>query len=36
MRFYAGPALLANDELGYLPLPNEAASARFRLCRNDI
>jgi DNA replication protein DnaC len=31
MRFYAGPALLAIDELGYLPLPNEAASALFQV-----
>src|SRR5437868_14867407 len=27
MRFYAGPTLLVIDELGYLPLPAEAASA---------
>lgn len=31
MRFYAGPALLAIDELGYLPLPGEAASALFQV-----
>ena len=31
MRFYAGPTLLAIDELGYLPLPNEAASALFQV-----
>src|ERR1700752_920743 len=31
MRFYAGPALLVIDELGYLPLPNEAASALFQV-----
>ena len=31
MRFYAGPALLAIDELGYLPLPSEAASALFQV-----
>ena len=31
MRFYAGPTLLANDELGYLPLPTEAASALFQV-----
>ena len=31
MRFYAGPALLAIDELGYLPLPTEAASALFQV-----
>ncbi len=31
MRFYAGPAVLAIDELGYLPLPNEAASALFQV-----
>ena len=30
MRFYAGPTLLA-IELGYLPLPNEAASALFQV-----
>jgi DNA replication protein DnaC len=31
MRFYAGPALLVLDELGYLPLPAEAASALFQV-----
>ncbi|UQX13635.1 IS21-like element helper ATPase IstB [Candidatus Mycobacterium methanotrophicum] len=31
MRFYNGPSLLAIDELGYLPLPNEAASALFQV-----
>lgn len=31
MRFYAGPAVLAIDELGYLPLPNEGASALFQV-----
>jgi IstB-like ATP binding protein len=32
MRFYAGPTLLAIDEeLGYLPLPNEVASALFQV-----
>lgn len=31
MRFYAGPALLVIDELGYLPLPGEAASALFQV-----
>jgi hypothetical protein len=32
MRFYAGPTLLAIDEeLGYLPLPNKAASALFQV-----
>ena len=31
MRFYAGPALLVVDELGYLPLPAEAASALFQV-----
>ena len=31
MRFFAGPTLLAIDELGYLPLPNEAASALFQV-----
>ncbi len=36
MRFYAGPTLLVIDELGYLLLPGEAASALFRLSRNGI
>ncbi|MBE0011471.1 IS21-like element helper ATPase IstB [Arthrobacter sp. AET 35A] len=31
MRFYAGPTLLVIDELGYLPLPVEAASALFQV-----
>lgn len=31
MRFFAGPTLLVVDELGYLPLPCEAASALFRV-----
>lgn len=31
MRFFAGPALLVIDELGYLPLPGEAASALFQV-----
>jgi DNA replication protein DnaC len=31
MRFYAGPTLLVVDELGYLPLPAEAASALFQV-----
>jgi len=31
MRFYAGPTLLAIDELGYLALPAEAASAIFQV-----
>src|SRR5688572_30594898 len=31
MRFYAGPTLLVIDELGYLPLPSEAASALFQV-----
>ena len=31
MRFYAGPTLLVIDELGYLPLPGEAASALFKV-----
>ncbi|WP_292602094.1 IS21-like element helper ATPase IstB [Nocardioides sp. REDSEA-S30_B4] len=30
MRFFAGPTLLIIDELGYLPLPGEAASALFQ------
>lgn len=28
---YAGPTLLIIDELGYLPLPAEAASALFQV-----
>jgi len=31
MRFFAGPGLLVIDELGYLPLPGEAASALFQV-----
>lgn len=31
MRFYAQPTLLVIDELGYLPLPAEAASALFQV-----
>jgi DNA replication protein DnaC len=31
MRFFAGPALLVIDELGYLPLPAEAASTLFQV-----
>lgn len=31
MRFYAGPRLLVIDELGYLALPAEAASALFQV-----
>jgi DNA replication protein DnaC len=31
MRFFAGPSLLVIDELGYLPLPGEAASALFQV-----
>ena len=31
LRFYAGPTLLVIDELGYLPLPGEAASALFQV-----
>jgi len=31
MRFYAGPRLLAIDELGYLPLAADAASALFQV-----
>lgn len=31
MRFYAGPSLLVIDELGYWPLPGEAASALFQV-----
>ena len=29
MRFYTGPSLLIIDEVGYLPLPAEAAAALF-------
>ncbi len=31
MRFFAGPQLLICDELGYLPLQAEAASAIFQV-----
>ena len=31
MRFFNGPTLLVIDELGYLPLPAEAASALFQV-----
>ena len=31
MRFYAGPRILLIDEVGYLPLPAEAASALFQV-----
>ena len=31
MRFFAGPTLLVIDELGYLALPAEAASAIFQV-----
>jgi len=31
MRFFAGPALLIIDELGYLPLASEAAAALFQV-----
>lgn len=31
MRFYAGPRLLIIDEVGYLPLPGEAAAALFQV-----
>jgi len=31
MRIFAGPTLLVVDELGYLPLPGEAASALFQV-----
>ncbi len=31
MRFYAGPKLLLIDELGYLPLAADAASALFQV-----
>lgn len=31
MRFFAGPQLLIVDELGYLPMPGDAASAFFQV-----
>lgn len=31
MRFYAGPKLLIIDEVGYLPLPAEAAASLFQV-----
>jgi DNA replication protein DnaC len=31
MRFWAGPAVLVVDELGYLPMPGEAASHLFQV-----
>jgi len=31
MRFFAGPRLLVTDEVGYLPLPAEAAAALFQV-----
>jgi DNA replication protein DnaC len=31
MRFYAGPRVLIVDEVGYLPMPAEAASALFQV-----
>jgi DNA replication protein DnaC len=31
MRFFAGPRLLVIDEVGYLPLANEAAAALFQV-----
>ena len=31
MRFFAGPRLLVIDELGYLPLPGDGASALFQV-----
>src|SRR5438270_7807267 len=31
MRFFAAPSLLIIDELGYLPLPGEAAAALFQV-----
>jgi DNA replication protein DnaC len=31
MRFYGGPSLLIIDEVGYLPLPAEAAAALFQV-----
>lgn len=31
MRFFNGPQVLIVDELGYLPMPNDAASAFFQV-----
>jgi DNA replication protein DnaC len=31
MRFFGGPRLLVIDELGYLPLPGDGASALFQV-----
>ena len=31
MRFWNGPAVLVIDELGYLPMPGEAASHLFQV-----
>ncbi|MEK2479479.1 ATP-binding protein [Streptomyces noursei] len=31
MRFFSGPRLLITDELGYLPLPDDGASALFQV-----
>jgi DNA replication protein DnaC len=31
MRFWAGPQVLIIDELGYLPMPGEAASHLFQV-----
>ena len=31
MRYFAGPRLLVNDEVGYLPLASEAAVAVFQV-----
>ncbi len=31
MHFFAGPRLLVIDEVGYLPLPSEAAAALFQV-----
>ena len=31
MRFFAGPRLLVIDEVGYLPLANEAAASLFQV-----
>jgi len=35
MGFYAGPRLLIIDEVGYLPLPAEAAAACSKLSARD-
>ncbi|MFE4016397.1 ATP-binding protein [Streptomyces sp. NPDC059101] len=36
MRFFAGPKLLIIDELDYLPLPEDGASALFQVINRGI